>query len=426
VRTINPIGLMYALIDHKGTSQRKSMAKSSINFAKASNGGLNHNDRTEAVEPKYLLPHEHRLENELDFSAKEAKEKLTDLYSAAKSNYQNKFNQKLQAKSYTWEAVINLNKEHTLQDVQELTRAIEKETGFTSVQIAIHRDEGRMERGTPIYNLHAHVTFFTLDQSTGQQLYRKSITPQQAKTQPNLKPMNRARLSELQTLTAKELGMERGKEGSKAVRLGHKEFKQSKQKELAKQKDLKSEIAELRAELQAHKATRADYAELEELNKELKERIKDKDLTIDELKNELEAKISVKTTESTPTELKNDLMSIYRAVPSIYEIEEAQRRGAGFAIHRFIEDKGTKGIRSEKISWLYKKEIPTITFDEEEIKELKENLQNIDKVQIGLAKKVLKAYDNEVFRNREKFERNKPKLEKTKTVARKKSSGLSM
>ena len=263
------------------------MAKASINFAKASSGGLKHNDRTEEKEPEYLLPVEHRLKNEVDVSAKFADEKIKDLYSKAKENYQDKFGQKLQAKSYTWEAVINLNKEHTLEDVQQLVKEIEKETGFTSVQIAIHRDEGRMERGTPIYNLHAHVTFFTLDQNTGQQLYRKSITPKQKEQQPNLKPMNRERLSKLQDITAKALGMERGKKGSKAQRLDHKQYKATKQAELAKVKDLKEEIKELRAELKAQGAGREDYAKLEALNKELKEQVKDKDLTIEDLKKEV-------------------------------------------------------------------------------------------------------------------------------------------
>jgi len=263
------------------------MAKASINFAKASSGGLKHNDRTEEKEPEYLLPVEHRLKNEVNVSAKFADEKIKDLYSRAKENYQDKFGQKLQAKSYTWEAVINLNKEHTLEDVERLTKEIEKETGFTSVQIAIHRDEGRMERGTPIYNLHAHVTFFTLDQNTGQQLYRKSITPKQKEQQPNLKPMNRERLSKLQDLTAKALGMERGKKGSKAQRLDHKQYKAVKQAELAKVKDLKEEIKELRAELKAQGAGREDYAKLEALNKELKEQVKAKDLTISDLKKEV-------------------------------------------------------------------------------------------------------------------------------------------
>ena len=263
------------------------MAKASINFAKASSGGLKHNDRTEEKEPEYLLPVEHRLKNEVDVSAKVAEQKIKDLFATAKENYAKNKGQKLQASSYTWEAVINLNKEHTLEDVQQLVKEIEKETGFTSVQIAIHRDEGRMERGTPIYNLHAHVTFFTLDQNTGQQLYRKSITPKQKEQQPNLKPMNRERLSKLQDITAKALGMERGKKGSKAQRLDHKQYKATKQAELAKVKDLKEEIKELRAELKAQGAGREDYAKLEALNKELKEQVKDKDLTISNLKKQV-------------------------------------------------------------------------------------------------------------------------------------------
>jgi len=54
-------------------------------------------------------------------------------------------------------------------------------------------------------------------------------------------------------------------------------------KTLAKQKDLKAEIAKIRTELQILKANRSKYAELEQLNKDLKNRIKQKDLTIDEL-----------------------------------------------------------------------------------------------------------------------------------------------
>jgi len=262
------------------------MAKASINFAKAAKGGLAHNDRSEDREPDYLLPVEFRLQNEVDRSAGEAAKMISDLYQEARENYRQKFGQKLQAKSYTWEAVVNLNKEHTLEDVQRLVKEIEKETGFTGVQIAIHRDEGRVERGTPIYNLHAHITFFTLDRQTGEQLYRKQVTEKQKER--GIQPMNRERLSKLQDITAKTLGMERGKRGSKAVRLDHKAYKEAKRQELAKVKDLKQEIADLRQELKANGANREDYARLEAENKQLKEKIKAKDLTIEELKEQID------------------------------------------------------------------------------------------------------------------------------------------
>ena len=59
-------------------------------------------------------------------------------------------------------------------------------------------------------------------------------------------------------------------------------------KELAKQKDLKEEISKLREELKGKGAVREDYASLEQLNKDLKAQIKEKDLTLDELENSLE------------------------------------------------------------------------------------------------------------------------------------------
>jgi len=52
-------------------------------------------------------------------------------------------------------------------------------------------------------------------------------------------------------------------------------------------KDLKAEIKDLRAELQSRGASRDEYAQLEQLNRDLHKRIKNKDLTISELQNEL-------------------------------------------------------------------------------------------------------------------------------------------
>jgi hypothetical protein len=242
------------------------MAISSINFAKSSSGSFAHNDRTEK-EPAYLLPVEHRLENECDRSAPEAQKMLEDLFENAKENYQKTYGQKFQTKfeNVHWEAVINLNKEHTIKDVERLAREIEKETGFTAVQISIHRDEGCINEktGHPIHNLHAHVNFFTLDPETGQQLYRRSISnserekirkehgiPDGEKIPKHLTGvMDKTKLSKLQDITAKALGMERGERGSTKVRLGHKQHRaveQEKEQLLKKIEELQKENAELR------------------------------------------------------------------------------------------------------------------------------------------------------------------------------------
>ena len=134
--------------------------------------------------------------------------------------------------------------------------------------------------------------------------------------------IDREKLSELQTETAKILGMERGEENSTARRLSHKDFKEHKErtevlnekisslenkeekmialavendqkinKELEtlryelknSKKELKNELdeqksmnKELRAELQENKANREDYAKLEADNKETIEKLKKK------------------------------------------------------------------------------------------------------------------------------------------------------
>ena len=260
------------------------MAKASINFQLALRSALRHNDRTEDREPEYLLPTQYRGKNEVDRSAAEAEQMIADLYRQAKDNYRDKFGQKIQSKSYVWEAVVNLNKEHTLEDVQRLAQAIEKETGFTYVQVAIHRDEGRVERAEngeefAIHNLHAHLTFFTLDRQTGEQLYRRQVTEKQKER--GIQPMNRERLSRLQDLTARVLRMERGERGSKRKRMGHKEYKQAKRdeeerarQERAKIKDLQEVNRQLRAKLREMGAKRAQYAELEASIRELRGRIK--------------------------------------------------------------------------------------------------------------------------------------------------------
>lgn len=157
------------------------MRGSSINFKKCRRGALNHNDRTEAIEAGYLLPEEYRLGNEFDLSASEANKKIKELYAQASNNYQKEFGQKLQAKTYLIEAVANLDAHHTLYDVKKMVEKISKITGFTCVQIAIHKDEGAVGKNREgevvvLYNYHAHLVFFTLDLESGLQLYRKDIS----------------------------------------------------------------------------------------------------------------------------------------------------------------------------------------------------------------------------------------------------------
>jgi chromosome segregation ATPase len=120
--------------------------------------------------------------------------------------------------------------------------------------------------------------------------------------QERYKLFDRARLSKLQDLTANVLNMQRGKKGSKAVRLEHKQYREAKKQELAKIKDINEENRRIREILKELQAKREHYAFLEQKIAQLREEARAKELTIEELKKQL---------NEVETELKNALMTDY-------------------------------------------------------------------------------------------------------------------
>ncbi|MBP1681041.1 MAG: hypothetical protein H6Q35_1380 [Proteobacteria bacterium] len=190
-------------------------------------------------------------------------------------------------------------------------------------------------------NYHAHIEMMGLDEN-GQAIRQK---------------MNKVALQQLQTFTAETLNMERGQKnlsytqeqmreitsyvGDKkdynsttlyakkfnevAKNLGHfiekkkrkdtHDFKDAgtereeakraaiakeRERALATEQKLKEEIARIREEYKAAGAIRADYAKLEQLNRDLKEKIKKRELTIDEFRNALQSTELYKEMEDTP------------------------------------------------------------------------------------------------------------------------------
>ena len=138
-------------------------------------------------------------------------------------NYTKRTKQRIQTdeKKFLWEAVINLNEEHTINDVRVLARIIRMIYGWQAAQIGVHRDEGFKDpkSGKNIYNYHAHIIFFMLDKEG---IYRFK------KRDFGIKKME-----ELQTLVSYVLKMERGKSKkiTKIERLEHRQYKQQKQYE---------------------------------------------------------------------------------------------------------------------------------------------------------------------------------------------------
>lgn len=222
------------------------------------------------------------------------------------------------------EAVINIKKETTIEDIEKVFRRLNKEfTGHEVFEIAIHKDEGyfyhkkeeleyrpqadifyneidksfyldrelkvkaNMSKFEKRFNYHAHILYTKFDRRVGKNAR-----------------LNRSDMRKLQTIVAEELGMQRGEEFSRAKRMTHWQLKSSydikrkKKKELnyvkkdntlnkVKIVNLNKEIKELkRLLIQSKTAKKEDYKELKSLENLLKRRIKTKkDLSFKELYN---------------------------------------------------------------------------------------------------------------------------------------------
>ena len=395
------------------------MAISSINFAKSSGGSFAHNDRTEK-EPDYLLLEERRLDNECNRSAIEAQAILENLFEIAKENYYKTYGQKFQTKfeNVHWEAVINLNEEHTIKDVEKLVMEIEKETGFTAIQISIHRDEGHVNEKTDytIHNLHAHVNFFTLNPETGQQLYRRTISnserekirkengiPEGEKIPKHLTGvMDKEKLSKLQDITADTLGMQRGVRGSEKVRLGHKQYRatqQEKEKLLEKIEELQKENTQLHYSFRetqklitALEITPEEKKELHRFNTEVN-KIKSDGEAQDLKIIELEEKIKTLEIPHPVNKIPKNLAEMYGELKGIerFEVHKQMRKIVGESDGLEVGDLKFKLERSEKANETLRSEL-----QEQKEAQSKESIELNKKVVLGAEIEALETKLSEI------------------------------
>ena len=255
------------------------MAKSGLTIEPTKGSNLAHNNREHKID--YLVEGKFWC----DRTEKEAQEYLTTLRHEAVENYTKRTGQKMQIdvndNKYLWSASVNLNQEHTIEDLKDLAKGLEEKHGWQCVQCAVHFDEGHInERGVIEYNRHGHLEFFMVSKE-GKTVFKK-------------KDFRQKDMSELQTFVAERLKMERGKiyheTGEYKQHLKPQAFKATKReleavKTLANEKDLKEAIAPLKAEAK----TRPEHAKIEQLVKDLKAQLKNKDLTIDDLQKQINA-----------------------------------------------------------------------------------------------------------------------------------------
>ena len=219
--------MRYNFLTSSQIIRRITMAKSSINFQKTKPNSTA--ETTREFEAKYLLKKEYRQENSYWNCGKSDRE----IYKEQRAIYDEVKKGRGKRPGYencVWEAVVNFNADHTLEDMKKVSEHIAKKFNIIPTRIAMHRDEGHLNsNGEVVYNYHAHLNFVTLKDA--QQNWTISKT--------------KHKLSDLQTEVAEILGMERGKFQSEAKRLDHKQYRveaKAREQRTQEQEKLKAEL----------------------------------------------------------------------------------------------------------------------------------------------------------------------------------------
>ena len=200
------------------------MAISSINIQPSSGNAIIHNERIFDV--AYALKNDDVNEYHRIASISETRKAIYEDY---KLNHGRKLNTKA---TPIREAVVNLNENHTMEDLKKLSEMLDKDYQMKVLHIAIHKDEGHIDKtGEEKINYHAHIVFSNYD-------FDKHITIKRDKDV----------MRKLQTDVANCLGMERGEENSQKVRLDHRQYKRAMQEVEEKTKELQRELKEVKQE----------------------------------------------------------------------------------------------------------------------------------------------------------------------------------
>ena len=169
-----------------------NMAQTSIHFQPVKGGSEEHNQRTKKLDYVH-----HELSSQNDYWQLCSQEsRLAFVADNAKA----KTGRKMQAKATPIrEAVVVIKDTTTMNDLKDLSKRLHDRFGIEVFQIAIHKDEGYKKSKDGIkLNLHAHLVADWTNHETGKSL-----------------KLNRNDMSEMQTLVAECLKMERGKSSEK-------------------------------------------------------------------------------------------------------------------------------------------------------------------------------------------------------------------
>lgn len=246
------------------------MGKSSIHIQPVKSGSERHNNREQEL---------NYVRNDLTYQNESFRiESIADRLNFVTENCKEKTGRKMQEKARPIrEGVLLINEDHTIEDLKRLGKKLEERFGIKTIQAYTHKDEGHYDKVTNEWkpNLHAHMVFDWTDHQTG-----KSIK------------LDKEDLSELQTVVAEELGLERGipsdKKHLNAIQYKAEQVKkdiETIEKMPLKQLKKEGQLLKLANEFSKKKGTdlkeendalRIDNQKLTEINKSLQEDIKTK------------------------------------------------------------------------------------------------------------------------------------------------------
>lgn len=208
------------------------MPKSFIKIKPITGNSETHNTRK--IPPKYLVTPSNENLSIGEFSVEEKRKEIEEKYFRS-------VGQKMQKKATPIrEAVVllpNDNNRKNIRNLLSLSAELERRYGIKTFQWHIHNDEGHIENtGEVKYNYHAHLVFDWTDEKG------KSLK------------LNKQDMSDIQTLTAEVMEMERGIKGSKNLSLNHHQFRgflqiKDKLEERFKRRLTREEEIEIRTEI---------------------------------------------------------------------------------------------------------------------------------------------------------------------------------
>ena len=175
-------------------------------------------ESTRAFKAHYILDDDKSKGVELSNSLDEALALRESMLENATNAYKQRTKQRPQFKKEKlfWSAVVLIKPETTMQDLENLSKHFKEKYGWQNYHIAIHRDEGHIDKATNEvkYNLHAHLEFLMLNEQ-GITCFKRS-------------EFGKSKMREIQTEVAQILGMIRGqdKRETKAERLNHRQYRQ--------------------------------------------------------------------------------------------------------------------------------------------------------------------------------------------------------